>query len=310
MKKKKLAIVIVVIALCAVAAVVALWVSGAFRHASGPANGDSGGKEQEQIGYEGLNLVGETSFAAYENEVFTVPLPVVKNGDGETVPLEVTFTVTDSSYRAQGKDGNTVKLNVGMYTIKFILKDRTLDCKPLTASLEVTERGRRVLCDFSSEAEVASVTAQPTVNYGTNNGTKKFISSFGGRQGLLEYSVGNGATGVMSGNRDGFYVPFATPLAVGEIASVRFVAYVIGEQETRVAFGLKCDGDFGKDYFWFQTGKNTWQNYEGTTEKLVSKWQDDHDGETPVSIEGIYIRLPSASAGAKIYLDLIYCVNK
>lgn len=306
MKKKVIPIAIVAIALCAVAAAVALWASGAF----GRANGGSGGKEQEQIGYEGLNLVGETSFSAYENEVFAVPLPVVKNGDGETVPLEVTFTVTDSSYKAQGKDGNTVKLAVGMYAIKFILKDRTLDCKPLTASLEVTERGRRILRDFSSAAETEIVTDQPTVNYGTNNGTKKFTSSFGGRQGLMEYAVGDGATGVMSGDRDGFYVPFASPLTVGEITAVRFVAYVIGEQETRVAFGLKCDGDFGKDYFWFQTGKNTWQNYGVTTEKLVAAWQNAHGGETPETIEGIYIRLPSASAGAKIYLDLIYCVNK
>lgn len=265
---------------------------------------------EEKPVYEGLHFSGETAFTAFENEDFTVKLPRVLDKNEKNVPLETVFTVNDSDFKAQGKIGNTVNLPVGMYTVKFTLKDRTYSCDPLSAILEVRERNRVVLCDFSSSADVAKVLDQPIVNFGTNNGTKSYLNEYGGRSGVLAYAVGNGANGTMQGSRDGFYVPFASPIAVENLSQIRFISYIEGGSETRLAFGFKCDGDFGSDYFWLRSGKNVWRNDGTDAETLVGKWANAHGGTIPKKIKGIYLRLPSADAGAKLYLDCIYYTAK
>lgn len=269
-------------------------------------------KSEEKPVYEGLHFSGETAFTAYENEDFTVGLPRVFDKNEKNVPLEAVFTVYDSDFKAQGKIGNTVNLPVGMYTVKFTLKDRTYSCDPLSALLEVRERNRVVLCDFSSAADVEKVTDQPKVNFGTNGGTKSYLNEFGGRNGVLAYAVGIGANSTAQGSRDGFYVPFASPVAVDSLSKIRFIAYIEGGSLTRLAFGFKCDGDFGSDYFWLRSGKNVWRNDGTDAETLIEKWSNDdaHSGTAPKKIEGIYLRLPYADAGAKLYLDCIYYTTK
>ena len=154
------------------------------------------------------------------------------------------------------------------------------------------------------------VTDQPKVNFGTNGGAKSYLNEFGGRNGVLAYAVGIGANSTAQGSRDGFYVPFASPVAVDSLSKIRFIAYIEGGSETRLAFGFKCDGDFGSDYFWLRSGKNVWRNDGTDAETLIEKWANAHSGTTPKKIEGIYLRLPCADAGAKLYLDCIYYTTK
>lgn len=270
-----------------------------------PNGGDGTGDVQKPI-YEGLRFTGENLQSCYAGEKYEVKFPSITDKDGKSVSLEITFTVYDNDYKAQGKDGNTVTLSAGVYSVTFELKDRSYKCDAFKATLNVVERGRISLNAFASPDDVGCVRNQPTVNFGTNNGVKSWASEFGGFRGLLKYVVGAGSNGTASGDRDGFYVEFGEPIELGKIGSMGVVVYINGGLETRLALGFKLDGEFTRDAFWLKSGKNVWMARSVTGAEIAEKLNKD-----PSSVvNGIYIRFPYATYGECAYVDEIYYTEK
>ncbi len=268
-------------------------------------DGQQGGEVLKPT-YEGLHFTGDSFQSCYAGEKYTVKFPSLSDKDGKSVDLEIAFTVYDNNYSAQGKDGNAVTLPAGVYSVTFTLKDRTYECESFKATLNVVERNRVTISAFSSPDDLDNVKAQPTGNFGTNNGVKSWASAFGGFNGLLKYDVGAGSNGTAQGDRDGFYVGFSQPIELSKIQSVGVVVYINGGRETRLALGFKLDGTFTSDSFWLMAGKNVWNVRSVTGAEITEKFET-----TAASVvNGIFVRFPYATYGECVYIDEIYYIEK
>ena len=262
-----------------------------------------------EINYDGLHFTGLNAiYTATEDVDFKIPLPALKNGDGESVDLEYTYSVYDSNYSSVGKTNGYINVKAGVYTVKYTLKSIEYVCDSAETMIQVFSQSEVILEDFSS-ATSYSLTEQPDNNFGSNNGSCSWVDSYANLQGILALSAGKGANGTSKGSRDGVTIVFDDEIKLSEIECMRLLVRVEGNTQMRFICGF-VDGNWYSGEKWYQQGKYSWQLIELSSDWITSSTWSTSTGSATGYITGVYIRSFCANAGEKIYVDCVSCVRK
>lgn len=251
-------------------------------------------EETYSTDYTDLSITGlKETYYTVADEAFSLPKPVVRNGKGEKCDLEIVCNVTDANNSSVGKDGNTVTVSPGVYTITYFLLDWQYECDKVRCLLVAEDEREITLVDFKTEDELSRICDQPTENFGTNNGSVEWVPSFMGLSGVLKIIAGEGCDSTNSGDRDGSTIVFDEPIALSSVETIRVWLYTYSNRiEVRSIFGFGYGDQYGVDAFWYVPTLGTWRLYDLSVSKIRDTWP-----ENTGYIDRIYARSWKALTG-------------
>ena len=267
-------------------------------------------EESEFIDYSGAYFsLDKEKYVFPAGEYFTLPVPSIKNANGESINLKYIARVYDEDSSLLASNVQRINLETGYYSLYFSFKDTSISNDTLTVSLIAIDKDDIPLVSFNSDGDKSRLVQPPVYNWGTQNASWKILKDGykNSIDGVLEITAGANYEEITY-CRDGAGVNFKSPVSVNSAQSFKVtLLQATDEFRSRVVIGFYGNNGVYSDEFWYHPNKQTWQSYEFTIQSILGKKWYDEDGEeyggTITEIRGIYVK--NTFCLDKMYIDEI-----